>query len=140
MGAPYYGAYFASLALAGADRLAPLDDSSDNYAGYVFYKGTTRLRVLLYNSDYYDGSSARTSKTFRLTGLKAGTVSARRLTAPNATSRQDQGNPPNISGVQFTDGTCVIKGTSSVESTTINSAGQATFTVNASEALLVQLV
>ncbi len=43
MGAPYYGAYFATMALAGADQIAPLDDQTAAYAAYAIYSsGLTR--------------------------------------------------------------------------------------------------
>lgn len=37
----YYGAYFAGMALAGADYIAPLDDQSTAYAAYAMYEGNT---------------------------------------------------------------------------------------------------
>ena len=137
MGAPYYGAYFATMALASTDKIAPLDNGSTNYAAYGFYKNNKLVKVLLYNSDYYT-TGTRTSQSFTLKGLGATTVSARRLTAPYATSRQDQGQAPSISGQNFENGTCNLKGNLSAETANVSS-GQVTFTVAASEALLVYL-
>ncbi|KAH8593538.1 hypothetical protein B0O99DRAFT_662702 [Bisporella sp. PMI_857] len=137
MGSPYFGAYFATMALAGADQIAPLDDYTTNYAAYSIYKAGTPIRVLLYNSDYYT-SGTRSSQTYTLSGLSSSSVTAKRLTAPYATSRIDQGQNPTVAGQTFGNGTCTIQGTGVVETTTA-SAGRATFTVQASEALLVYL-
>lgn len=137
MGAPYYGAYVATAALAGADQIAPLDGQNDGYAAYAIYKDGSPIRVLLYNSDYYtDGT--RPSQTYTLTGLTGDSVSAKRLTAASATSRVDEGDSPTFAGQTFADGTCEIQGTQEVESATV-SGGQATFTLAASEALLITL-
>ena len=137
MGSPYFGAYFATMALAGADRIAPLDDQTTGYAAYAIYKDNKPIRVLLYNSDYYT-SGTRSSQTYVLSGLSSSSVTAKRLTAPYATSRVDQGGNPTVAGQTFANGTCVIHGTQTVETATVSSA-KATFTVSASEALLVYL-
>ncbi|CAG8306653.1 unnamed protein product [Penicillium salamii] len=137
MGSPYYGAYFATMALANADQVAPLDGQDSSYAAYAIYKSGAPVKVLLYNSDYYT-TGTRSSQTYSLSGLTGSTVTAKRLTAPNATSRVDQGQVPTVAGRTFANGTCAIQGTEVVETATV-SAGKATFTVGASEALLVFL-
>lgn len=137
MGSPYYGAYFATMALANADQIAPLDKQDSAYAAYAIYKSGAPVKVLLYNSDYYT-TGTRSSQTYSLSGLTGSRVTAKRLTAPNATSRVDQGGDPTVAGRTFANGTCVIQGTEVVETATV-SAGKATFTVAASEALLVFL-
>ncbi|KAK2741184.1 hypothetical protein FQN55_008447 [Onygenales sp. PD_40] len=140
MGAPYYGAYFAALALSGADQIAPLDTASTAYAGYVMYKDSKSVRVLLYNSDYYT-SGTRGRETFTLTGLGASSVTnvtAKRMTAPSATARQDRGEVPSIAGQTFEDGTCVLLGEEGREEGTV-SGGSVSFVVAASEAVLVYL-
>ena len=137
MGAPYYGAYFATMALANADQIAPLDSQTTTYAAYAIYKSGAPVRVLLYNSDYYT-SGTRSSQTYVLSGLSSSSVTAKRLTAPYATSRVDQGSNPTVAGQTFANGTCTIQGTQSIETATVSS-GKATFTVAASEALLVYL-
>ncbi|EEY16687.1 conserved hypothetical protein [Verticillium alfalfae VaMs.102] len=96
VGAPYYGAMMATKALAGADRVAPLDDGSTRY------------------------------------------VTAKRLTAAFSTSRVDKGQSPTLAGQTWTGGSCNVKGTEVLETATV-SGGKATFTVGASEALLVYL-
>jgi len=137
MGSPYFGAYFATMALANADNIAPLDNGTTPYAAYAVYQGGKPSRVLLYNSDYYT-SGTRSSQNFTLTGLSSSTVVAKRLTAASATSRVDQGSSPMVAGQKFKDGTCEISGTQVTESSEV-SDGQVTFTVAASEALLVYL-
>jgi hypothetical protein len=137
MGAPYYGAYFAAMTLAGADYIAPLDDQSTAYAAYAIYQGDTPVRVLLYNSDYYI-SGTRPSQSFTLTGLSGSTVTTKLLTAPYATSRVDYGANPTVAGQTFANGTCVVQGSVQEQTVTV-SGGQASFSVGASEALLVYL-
>lgn len=139
IGSPYYGAYFATMALVNADQIAPLDSQDTAYAAYAIYEAGVPVRVLLYNSDYYiSDSGTRSSQTYTLSGLSSPSVTAKRLTAPYATSRVDQGENPTVAGQTFANGTCTIQGTASVETATI-SGGEATFTVAASEALLVYL-
>ena len=137
MGAPYYGAYFATMALAGADKISMLDTATTNYAGYAIYASNSPVRVLLYNSDYYT-SGTRSTQAFTLVGLSGSAVTAKRLTAPAATSRQDQGQNPTVGGQTFANGTCTIQGSAKTETTAVSS-GRATFTLAASEALLVYL-
>lgn len=137
MGAPYFGAYFATMALANADRIAPLDDGTTPYAAYAIYENCTLSRVLLYNSDYYANGS-RSTQTFTLTGLNSTTVMAKRLTAFSATARVDQGSTPTVAGQHFENGTCKLAGTEVTELSHVSN-GQATFTLAASEALLLYL-
>lgn len=136
MGAPYYGAYFATLTLAGSSQIAPLDSGTTNYAGYAIFSGNTVTKVLLYNSDYYTGSGTRSTQIYVVSGLSGNSVTAIRLTAAAATSRQDQGQDPTIGGQTFTNGNCVISG-APVRETAGVMDGVATFTLAASEALLV---
>lgn len=138
MGAPYYGATAAVALMAGASHLTALDTGSTNYAGYASFDASGPLRVLLYNSDYYSGSGTRGSQSFVLTGLTGTSVRAKRLTAASALSRQDQGGNPSFGGQYYNNGTCVVGGTETYETGSV-SGGQATFTVQASEALLVYL-
>ncbi|KAL4940004.1 hypothetical protein BDV06DRAFT_230689 [Aspergillus oleicola] len=133
-GAPYYGAYFATLALANADQIAPLDDQTTAYAAYAIYENGSPVRVLLYNSDYYT-SGTRSSQAYTLTGLSSSTVTARRLTAPYSTSRVDEGESPTLAGQTFGNGDCTVQGDDTVETVTVT-GGEAAFTVSASEALL----
>lgn len=139
MGAPYYGAYAATAAMAGGSYISALDAGTTDYAVYVIYDSARKpLRALLYNSDYFDGTDTRSSESFVLTGLTATSVKAKRLTAASALSRVDEGSNPTFGGQMFANVTCAIGGTETFETTTV-SGGQATFTVNASEALLVYL-
>ena len=138
MGAPYYGAYFVAAALAGADKIAMLDAGKSSYAVYAIYNGQRPVRLVLYNSDYYIGGT-RGTYAFIVDGLGAvASVRARRLTAPAATSRQDRGGDPTFAGLGFANATCDRTGTEKGE-TVVVSGGKATFSVGASEALLVDL-
>ncbi len=125
------------MALANADKIAPLDDQSTAYAAYAIYENDSPVRVLLYNSDYYT-TGTRPAETFTLTGLTSATVTAKRLTAAYSTSRVDQGESPTVAGQTFGNGDCTVQGTESAETATV-SGEEATFTVGASEALLVYL-
>ncbi|KAL2855385.1 hypothetical protein BJY01DRAFT_257082 [Aspergillus pseudoustus] len=133
-GAPYYGAYFATMALANADQIAPLDDQTSSIAAYAIYQDSAPVRVLLYNSEYYT-SGTRSSETYTLTGLSAASVTAKRLTAPYSTSRVDRGESPTVAGQTFGNGDCAIEGTAAIETEDVLN-GEATFAVAASEALL----
>lgn len=139
MGAPYYGATAAVAFLAGGAHLTALDTGSTGYAGYATFDSAGKpLRALLYNSDYYTGSGTRNSTSFVLTGLGSGSVRAKRLTAASALSRQDQGGNPSWGGQTYANGTCVVGGTETFETVAV-SGGQATFSLAASEALVVYL-
>jgi hypothetical protein len=76
-------------------KLSMLDDGSGAIASYVVYNSSGRpVRLLVYNSDYYTGSGTRSSASVSFTGgglSSSGSKTATRLTAPNATSRVDQG-------------------------------------------------
>lgn len=73
-----------------------------------------------------------------LGGLTAGKATkAKRLTAGSALSRVDQGTNPSFGGQIVANGTCVIGGSETFETVTVGTAGTASFTVAASEALLV---
>ncbi|KAK4160629.1 beta-glucuronidase [Cladorrhinum sp. PSN259] len=137
MGNPYYGAYFITMALAQADKIAPLDNMLTNYGGYVIFKDNKPIRVLLLNSDYYE-TGTRGKQTYTLTGLSSSSVTAKRLTGAGATARQDRGQSATVDGQTFEDGTCKVQGTAATEKATV-SGGSATFTLSASEALLVYL-
>ncbi|RDL31075.1 Glycoside hydrolase family 79 protein [Venustampulla echinocandica] len=137
MGAPYFGAYTATAAMAGGSYMSALDTGSTAYAVYIIYDSARKpLRALLYNSDYYSGSGSRSSQNFVLGGLSGATVKAKRLTAASATSRVDQGSSPTFGGQTFADASCNIGGKETFEDKSVAS-GSATFTVAASEALLV---
>ncbi|TKX19237.1 hypothetical protein C1H76_8615 [Elsinoe australis] len=138
MGAPYYGAYFATLALADASQVAQIDDRTTNYGAYAIYSGTTVKKVLLYNSDYFSGTGNRSVQTFTLNGLSGTQVTAKRLTAASAESRQDRGQNPTVGGQTFANGTCVIQGPEVIEPQAVV-GGSASFDLQASEALLVYL-
>ncbi|KAM7221975.1 hypothetical protein V8F06_002726 [Rhypophila decipiens] len=143
MGAPYYGAHAAVAFLAGGRHVTALDPGTTNYAAYVVFDSQGQpLRALLYNSDYFaGGGGTRTSQSFTLTGLSRSSsiVRAKRLTAASASSRVDQGSSPTFGGQTFADGTCVVQGTETFESTTVSNSGQATFTLKATEVLIVYL-
>lgn len=141
MGSPYYGAHAAVAFLAGGAHLTALDSGTTNYAAYVVFDARGQpLRALLYNSDYFTGG-ARSTEMFTLKGLPSslGTVRSKRLTATaGASARVDQGASPTFGGQTFADGTCVIQGTETFETTAVSN-GQATFSIRATEALIVYL-
>ncbi|KAH8764549.1 glycoside hydrolase family 79 protein [Hyaloscypha sp. PMI_1271] len=139
MGAPYFGAYAATAAMAGGSSIASLDEGSTNYGGYtVFGSDGTPMRVLLLNSDFYGGDGSRGSQTFVLSGLAGAKSRAKRLSAPSANSRVDQGGNPSFGGQMFANGTCEVRGEEVWEIVDVVD-GNGTFVVGASEALLVYL-
>lgn len=143
MGAPYYGATAAVAFLAGGAHLTALDTGNrSNYGAYATFDSAGKpLRALLYNSDYYAGSGTRSRMPFVLTGTGLGSnssVRAKRLTAPSALARQDKGEDPSWGGQTFADGTCVVGGKEVFETVAVV-GGRATFSLAASEALVVYL-
>ncbi len=109
---PYYGGYVATAALAGASYAAALDDGTTNYASYVFYDAKLKpLRAVCINTDYFDGTGVRGEHTFTISGLgPAQSVTAKRLTAASALSRQDYGDAVTFGGQSFADKTMPDRG------------------------------
>ncbi|KAI0356333.1 hypothetical protein OH77DRAFT_1423976 [Trametes cingulata] len=139
---PYYGAVFVSefLGTDGA-KIAMLDNGSTAVAVYAVYSSSnTPLRLLVLNSNYFDGTGTRSSTSVTFTGLStsSGTKQAKRLTAPNATSRVDQGAPVTIGGGGTFGSNCIRAGTEHTESVPV-SGNSLTVSVQASEALIVFL-
>ncbi|KAI9933512.1 hypothetical protein ASPWEDRAFT_617099 [Aspergillus wentii DTO 134E9] len=135
--APFYGAYFAALALANASQVAQLDSGDTRYAAYVIYDADSKpSRVLLYNSDYYT-EGTRGSVDVTLTALSGDSVSVKRLTGDAATTTVEDGKV-TIAGQAFTGETCGLSGSENVESVQVD-GGVGSFSVGASEALLVYL-
>lgn len=136
---PFYGGYVAADALAGAAKIASLDDGMTNYAGYAIINsiGDT-IKVVFINTDFYDGLGTRATQDFTLQGLSGSQVTAKRLTAPNTLSQQDLGEAPTYAGQSVGDTTCRLSGTE-VHETVAVSDGTATFTLAASEALVITL-
>ncbi|KAJ3975093.1 hypothetical protein EV361DRAFT_890688 [Lentinula raphanica] len=142
-GAPFYGAYFVS-AFLGTDgaKLEMLDDGTGAIASYVIFNSAgAPVRLLIYNSNYYDGTGTRSSTSVSFSGggvPASGTVTALRLTGPNATSRVDEGGIVTIGGGVTFDGDCNVVGSETRENVVV-SGGVLTVNVQASEALIVFL-
>lgn len=96
------------------------------------------MRIVLINSDYYDGSSSRTVKDFVLQGLSCVTLHVTRLTAASAMSRQDHGSMPTFGGKSFSNQTCRMQGQPMRERLDI-SQGLARLRLAASEAVMIDL-
>ncbi|KAG4427267.1 hypothetical protein IFR05_017250 [Cadophora sp. M221] len=139
MGAPYYGAYAATTAMAGGRYIAALDNGTAAGAVYGVYDADRRVRKLvLYNSEYFSGSGTRGSQTFVLEGLGGGSVSVKRLSAASAGTRVDNGGVVTFGGKTFAQGTCVEGGSEVVEVVDVVD-GKAAFVVAASEAAVLFL-
>ncbi|KAK1229484.1 hypothetical protein PQX77_007454 [Marasmius sp. AFHP31] len=141
-GAPFYGTYFLNTFL-GRDgtKLSALDDGAGAVATYVVYNSSGKpVRALVYNSNYYaSGTRSSTSVSFTGGGLpSSGSKTATRLTAPNATSRVDQGDAVTIGGGLTFDGNCNPVGSIAKETISI-SGSTLTVSVKASEALIIDL-
>ncbi|KAL0581236.1 hypothetical protein V5O48_000824 [Marasmius crinis-equi] len=142
-GAPFYGTYFLNTFLGkDGSKLSALDDGTSAVATYVVYNSSGKpVRVLIYNSNYFDGSGTRSTTSVSFTGgglPSSGSKTATRLTAPNAASRVDQGAAVTIGGGLTFDGNCnpvgsIAKETASVSGSTL------TVSVKASEALIIDL-
>ncbi|TFK53939.1 glycoside hydrolase family 79 protein [Heliocybe sulcata] len=141
VGTPFYGAAFVSDFLGdNSARLAMLDNGTGLTAVYAAYADTgAPTRLLVYNSDYYNGTGSRSSAAVFIPGIMnaSGSVHVKRLTAPSATARVDQGANVTIGGVQF-DAACQLTGTQNTEKISIE-GGSISVSVKASEALIVYL-
>ncbi|KAJ5374238.1 hypothetical protein N7517_006244 [Penicillium concentricum] len=141
--APFYGGYFAALAVEGGDSISASDDGTDSYAQYVVYKKGKPIKVILVNTDYYSGSGSRPTTKFTMTGLKNGHVEALRMTGPSSESlvprlQTDPSLEPSIGGQYFSNNNCSLRGHKRPEKFTIQKH-QLTISLAASEALIVYL-
>ncbi|KAI0093447.1 hypothetical protein BDY19DRAFT_983105 [Irpex rosettiformis] len=139
---PYYGAAFVSEFL-GSDgaKVAMLDDGTSALGVYAVYTSSNvPVRLLVVSTNYFDGTGTRSSSTVSFTGLAtaAGTKQAKRLTAPNAMSRVDQGAAVTIGGSASFSSSCARNGVQVTESVTVSGNGLSV-SVKASEALVVFL-
>ncbi|KDQ49544.1 glycoside hydrolase family 79 protein [Jaapia argillacea MUCL 33604] len=144
--APYYGAAFVSEFLGtGGVKLAMLDDGSGAVGSYAVYSQDTNrpVRLLVYNSNYYNGTGTRTVSTITFTGISGGqtgsVIVAKRLTASNANVTIDAGGEVTIGGGGMFDENCLPTGVQSLEGVSVGSGGTISVSVNASEALIVYL-
>ena len=142
MYSPYYGAVFVSefLGTDGA-KLAALDNGTGAVATYAVYSASNApLRLLVVNTNYYNGTGTRAATSVQFTGLttSSGTKSAKRLTAPDATGRTDEGAQVTIGGNGTFSSSCAKQGTEGTENVAV-SGGALTVSVLASEALIVYL-
>ncbi|KAL1887480.1 hypothetical protein Sste5346_010179 [Sporothrix stenoceras] len=135
---PYYGGFVATDALAGESYITALDDGTSNYAAYAIYSADKTLsKVVLINTDYFDGAGTRSSHSFIISGLTSKSISAKRLTAASALSRQDEGDAPTYAGQSFSNnGNCALTGKKEMEQVSVSS-GKATLKLYASEALVI---
>lgn len=127
----------------GADgaKVAMLDNGTTAIGVYaVFSSSKTPVRLLVINTNYFDGTGARSNTSVTFTGLTTagGAKQAKRMTAPNANSQVDQGALVTIGGSASFTSTCTREGTQSTETVTVDGNAM-TVTVNASEALIVYL-
>lgn len=133
---PIYGGYFAAEAMAHASHIAPLDNGGSNQAGYAIYATNKLTKVVLINSDYYDGVGERPSQSFSIIGLSVESVTAKRLTASSSLARQDQGDLPTFGGQSIDENTCKLVGHEDREFIEVVN-GEAKVVLAASEALLI---
>ncbi|KAL1896558.1 hypothetical protein Sste5346_004592 [Sporothrix stenoceras] len=84
--APFYGGYFAALAVADADRIVALDSGNSSYAQYGIYKNGSPSRAVFINTDYFSGGDGcRNNTAFTLFGLGGKrNVRALRMTAASS--------------------------------------------------------
>lgn len=136
---PMYGGYVATAAMAGGAHISALDNGESTYGGYVVYSSSGRAsRIVLINSDYYDGSGVRTATTFALDGLDWDSATVTRLTASSAMSRQDYGDMPSFGGRAISNTTCALQGPETKEKISVSN-GTAQIELAASEAVLIEL-
>lgn len=116
-----------------------IDSGGSALGAYAIYSTSTNepLRVLLYNSEYFDGSESRNTTSVDISGLSssATSFSLLRMTAPLATSLAPD---VSIGGSSLFDSDCAISGIQSRE-TVSACGGLASIEVSASEAAIVYL-
>ncbi len=119
-----------------------LDDGSGAVAVYAIFDSAGRpVRLLVYNSNFFDGSGTRSSTVVSFTGGNlptSGSRTLKRLTAPSAMSRVDQGEAVTIGGGGTFDSTCRNAGTQTRETISISNSGLSV-AVRASESVIVYL-
>lgn len=117
-----------------------LDDGTGAVGLYAVYNTAgAPVRLLVYNSAYFDGTGTRSSTTVSFTGgglPTTGSVSAKRFTAQNAASRVDEGGIVTIGGGGTFSSTCTHAGVQTNEVVPV-SASTISVSVKASEALIV---
>ncbi|KGO50014.1 Glycoside hydrolase, superfamily [Penicillium expansum] len=122
--APFYGGYFAALAIEGGDSISASDDGNDSYAQYVVYKKGKPFKVILVNTNYYSGNGSRSVTNFTMTGLKNGYVEALRMTGPSSETlvprlQTDPSLEPSIGGQYFSNDDCSLRGAQNFEEFTV---------------------
>ena len=118
-----------------------LDDGTGAIGAYaVFNAAGTPVRLLVINTNYFNGTGTRSSTATAFTGLSTGlkTVQAKRMTAPAATSQVDEGAAVTIGGSPSFTSSCARTGMQTTESVAV-SGGAMSVSVQASEALIVFL-
>lgn len=137
--APYYGAYFTTLVLSPpAAYVAELDTTSTSLAAYAILDAQHQpIRILLYNSEFYNGAGTRPGVTVVLEGLRTNEVSLDSLSAESAISEVDQGQIPTAAGLQFANNTCAPKNVTLGPQTLQVEEGVVDLIVSASEAVLL---
>jgi hypothetical protein len=100
---PFYGGYVSALATQGADHIIAADDGTSLFAQYVLYKNGSPFKIVLVNTDFYNGKGKRASHTYELKDLAACKIEAVRMTAPSSYTEttRDQKKPslePTIGG------------------------------------------
>jgi hypothetical protein len=125
--------------MAHGSRIVSLDDGGTNYAGYSIHSDSGQVqKVVLINTDFFDGNGTRPTQQFTLNGISGQSVKAKRLTAKSSLSMQDSGEAPQFGGQSVDDETCLFSGAEVIETVQVTD-GSASFSLAASEALLITL-
>ncbi|KAH8694363.1 hypothetical protein BGZ61DRAFT_352180 [Ilyonectria robusta] len=140
--APFYGGYFATLAISGGDKIIESDPGNDSFSQYIIYRNGSPYKAVLINTEYYSGIGHRNSTTFKLTGLSSSVVKGLRMTASSSettieTNQKFKGQPV-IGGQYFSNDNCAILGKQKYEHFKV-SKGKAKIVLAASEAMLIYL-
>lgn len=85
----------SALATVGADHITADDDGTTLFAQYTLFKKGRLFKLVLINTDYYDGNGKRNWHTYDFTNLAEGKVEVVRMTAPNSLTKttKAQENP-----------------------------------------------
>ncbi|KAH7000895.1 hypothetical protein EDB80DRAFT_810009 [Ilyonectria destructans] len=143
---PFYGGYMSALATVGADHITADDDGTTLFAQYTLFKKGRPFKLVLINTDYYDGNGKRNWHTYDFTNLAEGKVEVVRMTAPDSLTKTTKttkaqeypSQEVTIAGQYFSNRDCSIMGKEKRVIMKVK-GGKLSVKIHASEAVIVHL-
>jgi hypothetical protein len=132
--APYYGALFATAAMAKAARIVAIDARNGYVGAYATYGKTGELlKVAIINTEFLTGRDP-TSRRIILGGISKEKADLRRLTSRDPMTTD--GTKVFFGGRSFSDSSCELGGRENIENMKIV-GNQLTINLRNSEAVLL---